>query len=86
MTDRTENLFQSTPTDGRQDASLEKPSRFRPKYRNLSVEEKAAHDAIKAKAEQLESLIEALPSGRYKALALTDLESSIMWAVKQLTA
>lgn len=55
----------------------------------LTDEEKALHDQIKAKAEELESLfnqVKAGTPGRYKSLALTDLESSVMWAVKELTA
>lgn len=73
--------------DGRQsmDPTL-KPSRFRPVYRPLTEAEKALHDALKAKAAELEALIEQTPAGRYQALALTELESSVSWAVKGLTA
>ncbi|MEI9885913.1 MAG: hypothetical protein WDN08_05315 [Rhizomicrobium sp.] len=63
-----------------------KPSRFRPTYRALSEEEKALHDAIKAKAAEMEALYLKVRNGRYCALALTDLESSVMWIVKGLTS
>lgn len=78
--------------DSRQSADVnEKVSRFRPRYRALTDDEKKLHDEIKAAAVQLEAMIEqvrdkAPGSGRYAALAITDLESSIMWAVKALTA
>jgi hypothetical protein len=61
-------------------------SRFRPKYRALTTGEKALHDEIKAKAADLESLFEKVKPGRYRSLAFTDLESSIMWVIKELTA
>jgi hypothetical protein len=41
----------------------------------LTPEKEALHDAIKAKATELEALFEELPAGRYKALALTGLDS-----------
>ena len=63
-----------------------KPTRFRPKYRGLTNEELLLHNALKNKATQLETLIETIKPGRYRALALTDLESAIMWAVKELTS
>lgn len=66
-------------------AAAEAPSRFRPRYRTLSPEELAAHDAIKAEAERLEALFMRIAPGRYRALAVTALEESIMWAVKELT-
>ena len=61
-------------------------SRFRPVYRTLTSDEKALIDAIKSKAEELEDLIDRLKEGRYKSLALTSLEESVMWAVKEATA
>lgn len=83
------NVFEGQP-DARQSDSVEHPvSRFRPTYRALTDAEKAQHDAIKAKAVELESLINAVGNGRpsrYKSLALTDLELSVMWAVKDLTS
>lgn len=77
-----------------------KVTRFRPRYRNLGPGEKDLHDEIKLTAERLEALIETIHKvsttvaspdrpvafGRYKALALTALEESVMWAVKELTA
>lgn len=85
-----EHVFEGPP-DARQSDDVAMPtSRFRPRYRALTPAEKALHDAIKAKAEELEALFEqvAMPTpnhARYAALAVTDLERAIMWAVKQLT-
>lgn len=78
------DLYAGAP-DARQAGDI-KPSRFRPQYRALSDDEKALHDAIKAKAVEMEALFDQVKDGRYKSLAFTDLESSIMWIVKQLTA
>jgi hypothetical protein len=63
----------------------ESMSRFRPHYRALSAEEQALLDAIKAKAAELEVLYEQVKDGRYKALAMTSLEQSVMWIVKEVT-
>lgn len=74
-------------TDARQSADVNMPtSRFRPRYRALTDEEKSLHDAIKDKASELEVLFGKVKSGRYNALAITSLEQSIMWIVKELTA
>lgn len=61
-------------------------SRFRPRYRALSDHEKAVHDGVKAAFEAVEQQIERIPPGRYRALAITALEESCMWAIKELTA
>lgn len=75
------------PSYGRQSQSVAEPvSRFRPRYRALSDDEKALHDAIKAKAAELEALFEQVKPGRYRSLALTELELSVMWVIKELTA
>lgn len=80
------DVFEGKPDD-RQSADVAEPvSRFRPRYRALTDEEKALHDALKAKAVELEALFEQVKPGRYRALALTSLEESIMWVVKELTA
>jgi len=82
----TEHVFEGQP-DARQSSSqTESMSRFRPRYRALSPEEKALHDAIKDKAAELEVLYTQVKSGRYNALAITSLEQSVMWIVKGLTA
>lgn len=81
-----ENVFEGKATDGRQSETPIEVSRFRPRYRNLSVDEKALHDAIKLKAEELEKLYDQVKPGRYKALSLTSLEESVMWIIKELTA
>lgn len=80
------NVFEGTP-DGRQSTDVaEKLSRFRPKYRALTDEEKALHDDIKAKAAELEALFEKVKTGRYASLAMTQLELAVMWIIKELTA
>lgn len=81
------NTFEGKP-DARQSGDVShKVTRFRPTYRALTDGEKALHDAIKTKAEELEALIlEAAKDGRYSSLAITSLEQSIMWAVKSLTS
>lgn len=61
-------------------------SRFRPRYRQLTDDEKALHDEIKGKAVELEALFGKIKGGRYSALAMTSLEQSVMWIVKELTA
>lgn len=80
------NVFEGKP-DARQSDSVTAPvSRFRPTYRALTDEEKALHDEIKSKAAELETVFEKVKSGRYKSLAMTDLEKSVMWIVKELTS
>lgn len=80
------DVFEGKP-DGRQSADVAQPvSRFRPIYRALSDDEKALHDEIKAKAEELEALFSRVKGSRYSALALTALEQAVMWIVKGLTS
>jgi|KBSMisStaDraftv2_1062788.scaffolds.fasta_scaffold98089_1 hypothetical protein len=80
------NVYEGAP-DARQSTDEAEPlSRFRPRYRALSIAECEAHDALKAAYEAVEKLIDKLPPGRYRALALTSLEASCMWSVKELTA
>lgn len=81
------NVYEGTP-DGRQAVGNEEviPSRFRPRYRQLTDQEKALHDAIKSKATELEALFEQVKAGRYRALGFTALEESVMWTIKELTA
>lgn len=79
------HVYESTP-DARQADTAVQTSRFRPRYRQLSPEEVQLHDTIKAKAQELETLFEKVADGRYKSLAMTDLEKSVMWIIKQLTA
>jgi hypothetical protein len=75
------------PADGRQATEEIQPSRFRPRYRQLTDAEKALHDEIKASAVHMERLYaQVAKDGRYNALALTSLEQSVMWIVKELTA
>jgi len=61
-------------------------SRFRPRYRALSAEEMLLHDKIKTKATELEDLFNQVNTGRYHSLAITSLEESVMWIVKELTS
>lgn len=80
------NVFDGKP-DARQSDSVSEPvSRFRPKYRALTDEEKALHDALKNKAAELEQLYMKVKPGRYSSLAMTSLEQSVMWIVKELTS
>lgn len=77
------------PTDARQASDTQPavaPSRFRPRYRALTDDEKALHDALKSKAAELEALFEQVKPGRYRSLGMTALEESVMWAVKELTS
>lgn len=81
------NVYEGGKTDGRQsDDVAMKVSRFRPTYRALTDEEKALHDEIKNKAAELEALFERVKPGRYNSLAMTALEQSVMWVVKELTS
>jgi hypothetical protein len=73
-------------TDGRQADTAIAVSRFRPRYRALTDDEKALHDQIKDKAAELEALFGKVKPGRYNALAITSLEQSVMWVVKELTS
>lgn len=80
------NLYEGKP-DARQSADPALvPSRFRPLYRQLTTDEKQLHDDLKSKAVELEALFAKVKPGRYNALAITALEQSIMWIVKELTA
>lgn len=83
----TANVYAGKP-DARQGDDTVKPSRFRPVYRALSDAEKALHDEIKQKAQELEVLFNKveMTTGRYASLAMTQLELSVMWIVKELTA
>lgn len=80
------NTYQGKP-DARQSDDVNMPvSRFRPKYRALTDAEKAIHDRLKDKAAELEALFGEVKPGRYNSLAITSLEQSIMWIVKELTS
>ena len=82
--ERNQNVFEGTP-DSRQEGDIA-TSRFRPKYRALTESEKALHNAIKSQAAGLEALFAQVKPGRYNSLAITSLEQSVMWIVKELTA
>ena len=79
------HVFEGEP-DARQSDEHIPVSRFRPKYRALTDEEKAQHDLIKDKAAELEMIYNSIQDGRYKSLAITSLEQSVMWIVKELTS
>lgn len=80
------DVFEGKP-DARQSEDVKEPlSRFRPRYRALTDEEKDFHDKLKASFVDVEKLVDQIKPGRYRALALTALEESCMWAVKELTA
>lgn len=80
------NLYEGAPDARQSDDPAMPTSRFRPRYRALSEAELILHDHIKGTAADLEALIETVPAGREKALAMTKLEEAIMWAIKALTA
>jgi hypothetical protein len=79
------HVFEGTP-DARQADTAIPVSRFRPRYLALTDAEKALHDQLKDKAAELEALFASVKPGRYNALAMTALEQSIMWIVKELTS
>jgi len=79
-------VYEGKPDARQSDSVSEKVSRFRPRYRGLTSEEKALHDQLKDKAAELEALYEQVKPGRYNALAMTALEESVMWIVKELTS
>lgn len=64
---------------------------FRPVYKELNDVEKLQMNDIKDKAQELYVLINNLiqenpsPKARYVSLAKTNLEESVMWAVKAIT-
>ena len=61
-------------------------NRFRPEYRALTNSEKKLIESIKDVATELEALYEQANAGRYNALAMTSLEQSVMWIVKEITS
>lgn len=79
------HVYEGSP-DARQSAEPITVSRFRPRYRPLTDDEKALHDDIKGKAAELEALFEKVKPGRYRSLGMTALEESVMWTVKELTS
>ncbi len=80
------HVFAGTPDERQSSDVKEVVSRFRPRYRALEPHEKQLHDDIKEKAQELEQLFNQVKDGRYKSLAFTNLEESVMWIVKELTA
>ena len=80
------NVFEHKPDARQSDDVKHAVSRFRPMYRALTDDEKALHDDLKNKAAELEALFAKVKAGRYNALAITSLEQSIMWIVKELTS
>ena len=82
------NVFEGGQGDARQSAetAYAEPDPFRKRYRQLTAEEIALHDAIKEKAAELWGLFQNVKPGRYRALGLTALEQSVMWTVKELTS
>lgn len=62
---------------------------FRKEYRTLSEDQKHCMERIKDKAEELLAAFEDTPGcevdGRQMALAKTNLEQAVMWAIKAIT-
>jgi hypothetical protein len=79
------NVFEGEPDARQSDDEALQVSRFRPRYRALSDDELFRHDRLKDAYAAAERLVDMLPDGRYKALAMTALEESCMWSVKALT-
>jgi len=79
------NVYEDQPDSRQSDEVAHAVSRFRPTYRALTDDEKALHDEIKTKAADLEALFAKVKAGRYNSLAITSLEQSVMWIVKELT-
>ena len=61
------------------------PNVFRPQYRALTETEKLKVDRIKDLAQQLYDEMQSPSLGREMALARTNLEQAVMWAVKSIT-
>jgi hypothetical protein len=80
------NVFEGKPDARQSDDVAHVVSRFRPTYRALTDEEKALHDLIKSRAVDLENAFAQVKKGRYASLAMTALEESVMWIVKELTS
>ena len=80
------HVFNGQPDARQSSETSPQASRFRRRYRALSADEVALHDAIKDRAEELLALFEQVQPGRYRALGITALEEAVMWTVKELTA
>ena len=78
------HVYDGAPDARQSDSPAEPVSRFRPRYRKLTEDELTLHDAIKAKAAELETLFNQTPSGRYRSLGLTALEEAVLWSIKGL--
>lgn len=59
--------------------------RFRTKYRGLTPQENSKIEDIKAIAGDLERVINSIGESRETSLAMTNLEQTVMWAVKAIT-
>lgn len=80
------NVFEGQPDNRQSDLVNEPVSRFRPRYRALTEDEKRLHDLIKSKAVELETLFMQVKPGRYNSLGMTALEQAVMWVIKELTS
>ena len=79
-------VFAGTPDARQSDKIDEAVRRLRHRYRALTDDEKALHDAIKSKAAELEALFERVKCGRYRSLGPAALEEAVMFIVKELTS
>jgi hypothetical protein len=61
-------------------------SRFPPPHRALTPAELVGYDELTAAFAAVEKKSQLMKAGRYRALALTKLEESWMWAVNGLTS
>ncbi len=66
------NVYEGA-TDARQSGdTAERVSRFRPRYRAITDDEKALHDEIKAKAVEMEALFGRVKPGRFNYISNAD--------------
>lgn len=83
------NSISVTPTPGEGEEVKKMSDTFRKNYRELNAAEKAQIESVKKTAEELEALFNAAKENgknpRHLALAMTNLEQSIMWAVKAIS-
>ena len=80
------DVFEDKPDERQAPEGVElKVSRFRPRYRQLTEQEKSLHDDIKRTAELMEVLFMRTPNTRERSIAFTKLEEAVMWSVKGLT-
>lgn len=56
-----------------------------PGHRPLTVDEQEQIKALRAKGDEYGGMLQALPASRQKALAITNVQQSMMWAIAAIT-